>query len=119
VRADRPELVAWAAANGYWQAVPLLIEHGFDVNATHNGTTPLHRAAAAPLSIVKLLVESGADTENIDDVFHQTPLGWARHLRRRRIVAYLRSKESPGPTALERHATGESASASTSRLSDR
>jgi uncharacterized damage-inducible protein DinB len=90
LRAERPDLALWAAANGYWRAVPLLVEAGFAVDVQQHHTTALHHAAAAgEAAIVRLLLDRGADPTVEDDVFHAPPAGWAAYFGRRRVVALL------------------------------
>ena len=87
---DLPGLLPWAAANGHWQVVTTLVEHGSDVNAARNGATALHHAAAAGrLDLAQLLVDAGADRSVVDDQFHATPLGWAQHFGRTELEALL------------------------------
>ena len=54
--------LSWAAKNGHWQIVQLLLEAGADKDATaSDGKTPLHIAATGGHSeVVKLLLEAGA-----------------------------------------------------------
>jgi DinB superfamily/Ankyrin repeats (many copies) len=91
VRAEHPGLVARAGAEGRWGAVPLLVELGFDVNAKGDRTALHDAAGAGDLEMVRFLVESGADTTIRDDVFNVGPVGWARHLGRSDVMAYLRA----------------------------
>ncbi|WP_328994874.1 DinB family protein [Kribbella sp. NBC_01245] len=80
VREQRPALIAEAAAGKRWEAVPLLVELGFDVNARdHADRTAAHLAAGTgELDVLRLLVEHGADLAAEDPEFHATPLGWAQ-----------------------------------------
>jgi hypothetical protein len=90
LRAERPDLVLWAAANGYWRAVPLLVEAGFAVDAEQRGATALHHAAAAgETAIVQMLLDRGADPSQEDEVFHARPAGWAAYFRRTGVAALL------------------------------
>ena len=63
LREQHADLVARMAEARNWSAVRLLIEHGLGVNAvTADGAIALHYAdAAGELSIVRLLVEHGAE----------------------------------------------------------
>ena len=87
--------VADAAANGRWNEVRQLVEAGADVNATRPGDhdrTALHQAvAAAPLAVVRLLVEHGADRSARDAQFQADALGWAEYYNRADVVEYLES----------------------------
>ncbi len=45
--------------------------------------TPLHTAVErSDLTLLRLLLEAGADCTVLDGEYHSTPLGWARHLDR-------------------------------------
>ena len=91
LRTERPDLVRWAAANGYWTAVPLLVELGFDAAAERDGATALHHAAAAgETDIARLLVERGADITRRDATFRATPAEWAAFYGREATAAELR-----------------------------
>lgn len=85
--------------------VKLLLDYGADPNARTKpgvrsysfwrdartrGETPLHRAAAySSAEVIKMLLDSGADT-TIRDVNGDSPLGWASwHLRDRPIIDLL------------------------------
>ncbi len=87
--AARPALIVHAAAAGRPEAVRLLADLGFDVNAKGRadvGTdepwqTALHEAVAEhDADMVELLLSLGADPNVRDHRFDATPLGWARHL---------------------------------------
>jgi ankyrin repeat protein len=97
-RRRRPGLIVWAAANGRREAVRLLAELGFDVNARGRGDTPgemrwetgLHHAAASgDLELARLLLALGAHPNVSDARFASTPLGWARHFEQPAMVALL------------------------------
>jgi Ankyrin repeats (many copies) len=88
-RAHRPSLIVWAAAQRRRDAVTLLAELGFDVNARGRGDVPveqswetaLHQAVAnGDQPMAELLLSRGADPDLHDTRFNATPLGWARHL---------------------------------------
>jgi ankyrin repeat protein len=91
--------LAWAAANGRRETVVWLIDHGASVDhrstfggpAHGEGVTALHLAAqCGDTHIVRLLLERGADTSIEDDVYHGTPLGWARHSECHEVAGILR-----------------------------
>ncbi len=85
--ARRPDLVVTAAALGRPQAVSLLTEIGFDVNAGARpgsgiqvAATALHVAAGeGNEALVRLLLDLGADPHARDAAFDGTPLDWAVH----------------------------------------
>jgi ankyrin repeat protein len=98
VRSTRPSLTAWAAAIGRTEAVELLVELGFDVNALGRTDTPsnqpwqtaLHRAVEDDnLELAQALLRLGADPDVTDARFHSTPLGWAHHFDHPRMVDLL------------------------------
>ena len=90
----RPASLAEAAAGGYWAEVRSLVASGGDVTPAEpagSGRTALHYAAAfAPLDVVSLLVDGGADLAARDQQFDATPLGWAEYFGRDDIADYLR-----------------------------
>jgi ankyrin repeat protein len=76
--AREPDVVVRAVRTGRLEAVRLLLDLGFDVNA--GGETPLHLAALdGNLAAVRLLVERGADLGRRDPHHDATPLGWAQY----------------------------------------
>jgi ankyrin repeat protein len=104
VRAARPGLVVWAAATGSADAVELLVELGFDVNAMGRADVPsnepwqtaLHRAAdAGDLGLSRTLLRLGADPDIKDMRFGDTPLGWARHFDRQPVIDLLEPVTTP------------------------
>jgi ankyrin repeat protein len=96
--ARRPEQLVRAAARDRLDAVALLIELGFDVNAIDR-TTPLHvtalheAAMRGNMPIIRLLVEHGADPTIRDSGYDATPAGWAEHFGRQEARAYLAARE--------------------------
>ena len=97
--ARRPEQVVRAAAAHRVDAVGLLIELGFDVNAI-NRTTPVHvtalheAARIGEMTLIRLLVEHGADPDLRDSGYDATPGGWAEHFERTEAHDYLRARET-------------------------
>lgn len=89
------EALTLAAINGAADAIPSLIGHGADPNRfnpanLHAHSTPLHQAIdAGSLATVEALVAAGAATDIRDKLFGGDALGWARHLGRQEIAAYL------------------------------
>jgi len=93
VRADRPDLAVTAIRNGYWRAVPLLVDLGFPVPDEPDdsfGATPLHWAAGSGnVAVVELLVALGADCAKRDARFNTDARGWAEFYGHQEIVNYL------------------------------
>jgi ankyrin repeat protein len=103
-RAQRPGLTVWAASRRAWDAIPLLAELGWDVNARGRGDFPveqewetaLHEAAGSgELEGARLLVGLGADPGIRDARFDATPLGWAEHFGDQAMADYLRPLTPP------------------------
>jgi ankyrin repeat protein len=98
--ARRPEQIVRAAATDRGDAVALLIELGFDVNAIDH-TTPLHvtalheAARLGNLAVIRLLVQHGADHTIRDSGYDATPAGWAEHFSKSEAHAYLSGLEAP------------------------
>ena len=92
-KARRPHQVSVAADRDLFDAVRLMVELGFDINASYrypHDQTALHGAAFnGNLEMVRYLVEHGADLAAEDCSFHSTPRGWADHNGRTDVVAYL------------------------------
>jgi hypothetical protein len=87
--AERSDLIARAVELGRPDAIRLLVDLGFDVNARHR-TTALHEAAwRGDLAMVELLLDLGADPTITDTSFDSTPRGWAEHNRQAHVVTYL------------------------------
>lgn len=102
-----PGLVVWAASLQRVDAVALLVQAGFDVNAfarsdlmiEQRWQTALHTAVERddePLA--RRLLDLGADPDLRDHRFDGTPLDWARHFDRTALVALLSTRESGGAT---------------------
>ena len=104
---SRPGLVVWAAAQAP-NAIALLVELGFDVNALGRSDTPreepwetaLHGAAAGgPIDLVRELLALGADPSIRDKQFDSTPLGFARYSERSDIIELLTPLTTDGPSS--------------------
>ncbi|MET9022829.1 ankyrin repeat domain-containing protein [Actinopolymorpha sp. NPDC004070] len=94
LRQEDPGIVSRAASRQRWDAVRLLVDLGFGVDAPERSSapSPLHYAAGAgALDVARLLVERGADLDRVDTAHQATPLGWAEHFGHAETVAYLRS----------------------------
>jgi ankyrin repeat protein len=98
VRAARPALIVWAAAQGQPGAVELLAGLGFDVNAKGRSDVPaeqpwqtaLHVAAMeGRLDLARSLLRLGADPGLRDQRFGSTPLGWARYFGQEPLIGLL------------------------------
>jgi ankyrin repeat protein len=75
----RPDQLVRAAEANRVDAVALLIELGFDVNAVDR-TAALHEAAMrGNLEVIRLLLDHGADPDVRDAGYDATPAGWAEH----------------------------------------
>jgi ankyrin repeat protein len=92
--------VAWAAELGRRDAVRLMLDVGFDINALADvnalmrgpGGTALHAAAAAGnLELVRQLIEWGADPAILDPTWNATPRGWAEYGGHEEVAQYLAS----------------------------
>jgi len=93
--------IALAVATQYCRVeiVRILLEAGEDPNrfnplGGHSHCTPLHQAAAyGTLELVQLLLEHGARPDIKDVLWRGTPAGWANHIGRTEMEAYLRPLE--------------------------
>jgi hypothetical protein len=89
LRTRHAALIAQLAGDRRWDAVRLLVEQGFDVNAS-GGITALHYAAAAgDAAIVQLLLAHGADPTIRDAEFDQSTPQWARFFGQDHVITYL------------------------------
>jgi hypothetical protein len=92
--ADRPALLAEAAAAQRWDVVRQLADVGFGVNErTSGGMTAAHLAAGTgSLETLKFLVERGADLTITDGQFQADVLGWAQWFQQPEVVKYLETR---------------------------
>ncbi len=94
-----PEQLVRAAEQDSYDAVALLIELGFDVNA-RSRTAPLHEAAMrGDVAVIRLLLDHGADPDIHDTAYDATPAGWAAHHGQQEAQELLEAVEHPGPSA--------------------
>jgi hypothetical protein len=90
-----PDQLVRAAEQDSYDAVALLIELGFNVNA-RSRTAPLHEAAMrGNLPVIRLLLEHGADPNLRDTGYDATPAGWAEHHEQPEAYALLAALEQP------------------------
>jgi ankyrin repeat protein len=93
-----PDQLVRAAEQDSYEAVAVLIELGFDVNA-RSRTAPLHEAAMrGNLPVIRLLLDRGADPNIHDTGYDATPAGWAEHHGQRQAQQLLEALEQPNPT---------------------
>ena len=87
--------VSWAAEHGFTDRLALLARHGIDVSGAQpvlprlpddpnardaDGATALHHAAwSGDLTLIRQLLDAGADPALRDARFDATPQGWAQH----------------------------------------
>jgi RimJ/RimL family protein N-acetyltransferase len=82
-----------AAEQDSSEAVAVLIELGFDVNA-RSRTAPLHEAAMrGNVAIIRMLLDHGADPNMHDTGYDATPAGWAEHHGQREAHELLEALE--------------------------
>jgi ketosteroid isomerase-like protein len=92
-----PDQLVRAAEQNSQEAVAMLIELGFDVNA-RSRTAPLHEAAMrGNLPVIQLLLEHGADPKIRDTGYDATPAGWAEHHGQHEAQQLLEALEQPDP----------------------
>jgi hypothetical protein len=86
-----------------WDAIPLLVELGFDVNARARADIPMEQqretalhevASTGEVPIARLLIGLGADPGVRDARFDATPLGWAEYFHRDAMADFLRQLTS-------------------------
>jgi Ankyrin repeats (many copies) len=91
--AREPDLLTDAAEQDRPDAVRLLAEAGYDVNGLRRAgarNSALHEAAwNGSMSMIRLLLELGADPTLEDPAYHSTPAGWAEHNGQDEAAAYL------------------------------
>lgn len=88
----RSEIVHKAVRSGREEAVRLVAELGFDLNAMILQRTPLHDAAwGNHIAMIKLLLQLGANPTIRDGEYHGTPLDWAVYNQQGEAAEYLRT----------------------------
>jgi hypothetical protein len=92
-----PDQLVRAAEQNSYDAVAVLIELGFNVNA-RSRTTPLHEAAMrGNLPVIKLLLDHGADPNIHDTGYDATPGRMGRTPQPTRSATAARSTRTPRP----------------------
>jgi ankyrin repeat protein len=90
--------LTWAAGLGRTDAVRLMLDVGFDINAIADDTalmrgaggTALHAAASnGNVELVRDLLAWGADPTILDPTYHSTPRGWAAYVGHQQVVDLL------------------------------
>jgi len=88
----RSEIVHKAVKSGRVEAVRLVAELGFDLNAMILQRTPMHDAAwGNHVEMISLLLQLGADPTIRDGAYAGTPLDWAEYNQQRQAADYLRT----------------------------
>ena len=83
------EMLRDAANTRHKAALTTMIELGFDLNPTDQ-LTPLHTAAyKGHLDIIRMLIDTGADTTVRDPDYFSPPLGHALHANQQDAIALL------------------------------
>jgi len=102
--------IRWAAEHAFRDRLDLLARHGIDVSGVElvaptfpddpnarddEGATPLHHAAwEGDLSLIRRLLEAGAEPSITDGRFGSTPLQWAEHAYQTEAAELLRAATS-------------------------
>ncbi len=95
-----PDQLVRAAQRNSVEGVALLIDLGFDVNATnridrYRESAPLHEAAAeGHLEVIEVLLAHGADPNLEDNSYNSTPAGWAENFGHTEAQQYLAKLET-------------------------
>ena len=93
VQETYPNLLEKAVDLDRSDAIRQMVNVGFDVNRV-TGRTALHQAAwHGNISMIKLLLELGADPRIRDRMAFAPPIGWAMHNEKPEAVAFLRTQD--------------------------
>lgn len=88
LRAPGPMMAA--AQHDLREVAALLLDLGMSPDIDDHGHRPLHAAASSDSpGVTALLVERGAEVDAREWKYRGTPLDWARHFERPRMVAFL------------------------------
>ncbi|HZX02144.1 DinB family protein [Kribbella sp.] len=99
--AERPALLADAAAAQRWDLVRQLADRGFAVNErTDGGMTAAHLAAGTgELDTLRFLVDRGADLSLKDTQYDADVRGWAEFFQQPEVADYLTERTRAGSGA--------------------
>ncbi|WP_427893004.1 DinB family protein [Kribbella sp. GL6] len=99
--ADRPALLAEAAAAQRWDVVRHLADRGFGVNErTSGGMTAAHLAAGTgELDTLRFLIDRGADLSLKDTQYDVDVPGWAEFFEQQEVADYLTARTRAGSGA--------------------
>ncbi|MFD7155385.1 DinB family protein [Kribbella sp. NPDC059898] len=99
--ADRPALLAEAAAAQRWDVVRQLADRGFGVDErTAGGMTAAHLAAGTgELDTLRFLVDHGADLSLKDTQYDVDVPGWAEFFEQQEVADYLTARTRAGSGA--------------------
>jgi hypothetical protein len=90
IREEHPDLLRTAAATARWEAIPRLVNLGFDVGT--EGRTAVHHAAAeGRVDLLKLLLEAGGSAVSRDPIYNATPVVWAEFFNQTEAAEFLKS----------------------------
>lgn len=117
-RAGKPRSVEWLMAHGAtldivtawdlgWKdRIPALLARSPEIVNWRSGSwqiTPLHEAASrGDTELARLVLTARPNLELRDTQFNSTPLGWAQHLQRTKIIALIEEYQAQlgtGPSA--------------------
>lgn len=85
-----PQPMIAAAQHDLRDVAALLLELGMSPNVHDHGHHPLHTAAASDSQgVAALLIQRGAEIDAREPRYGGTPLGWARHQEKPRMVELL------------------------------
>ena len=85
-----PEPMMAAAKHDLRDVAALLLDLGMSPDVDDHGHRPLHAAASSDSpSVAALLIQCGAEIDAREPKYGGTPLGWARHHERPRMIELL------------------------------